>query len=364
MKVSILTVAFATMTEAAFHERRQFGNPDVSDCGLDAFEGHTSEALLFCSNILKSGTATATITNGYTTTTTTTVKTTVTVQPSATPKPTPTPTPTPTSKPSSTFISTPSVPSSSSTSIASSATSSSTSLPSSSSVPTSSSTSLSSSSIRSSSTLASSSLLSSTLASSTLVSSTLVSSTLVSSTIVSSTLASSPIISSAPPAPTTTPSCGVAGYVKVTPAYYFESSGTKNTFAACSELCKADSKCKSFGFGEANCMLFDVTVSENTNLNPTSPYTFYDATCGTALKRSPQLNISLGLPGGGINISLGLGPSAISSACSCLITRGPASTTVTRTVSSGVTRTATLVSSVTTTVGAPRGAAAAAAAYM
>ncbi|KAL6151001.1 hypothetical protein ACJQWK_10881 [Exserohilum turcicum] len=276
MKVSILTVAFATMTEAAFHERRQFGNPDgthvyilrkreltrypVSDCGLDAFEGHTSEALLFCSNILKSGTATATITNGYTTTTTTTVKTTVTVQPSATPKPTPTPTPTPTSKPSSTFISTPSVPSSSSTSIASSATSSSTSLPSSSSVPTSSSTSLSSSSIRSSSTLASSSLLSSTLASSTLVSSTLVSSTLVSSTIVSSTLASSPIISSAPPAPTTTPSCGVAGYVKVTPAYYFESSGTKNTFAACSELCKADSKCKSFGFGEANCMLFDVTV--------------------------------------------------------------------------------------------------------
>jgi hypothetical protein len=47
-------------------------------------------------------------------------------------------------------------------------------------------------------------------------------------------------------------------YVKTTPAYYFESSGTKNTFSACQALCKADSKCLSFGYGEANCMLFDV----------------------------------------------------------------------------------------------------------
>jgi hypothetical protein len=48
--------------------------------------------------------------------------------------------------------------------------------------------------------------------------------------------------------------------VKSTPAYYFESSGTKNTFSACQALCKADSKCKSFGYGEANCMLFDVNA--------------------------------------------------------------------------------------------------------
>jgi hypothetical protein len=49
-------------------------------------------------------------------------------------------------------------------------------------------------------------------------------------------------------------------YVKSTPAYYFESSGTKNTFSACQALCKADTKCKSFGYGEANCMLFDVNA--------------------------------------------------------------------------------------------------------
>ncbi|EMD89888.1 hypothetical protein COCC4DRAFT_36269 [Bipolaris maydis ATCC 48331] len=299
MKVSILTAVFAATAEAAVRGKRQAGIPDVSQCGLDAFEGHTSEALLFCSNILRSGTATTTVTNGFTRTATTTTTTTVTISPSATPKPTPTPTPTPTSKPTS---STPVPPSSSSTRIP----------PSSSSIP---------------------------------------SSTTPSSTLVSSTLVSSPS-----PTPTAPPSCGIAAYVKVTPAYYFESSGTKNTFDACSALCKADSKCKSFGYGEANCMLFDVTVSENTNLNPTSPYTFYDSSCPSEIpirKRSPQLGISIGLPGG-IGISLGLGNAGISSACSCLITSGPARTTVTRTVSSGTTTTSTAVSTVTTTKAAAK----------
>jgi len=141
--------------------------------------------------------------------------------------------------------------------------------------------------------------------------------------------------------------------VKSTPAYYFESSGTKNTFSACQSLCRADAKCVSFGYGEANCMLFDVPAADNTNYNPSSPYTFYDAGCPAELPvrmAKRQLGISLGLPGGGINISLGLGgPREISSACSCFITKGPAETTVTRTNTSNVTRTATATSVVTTT---------------
>jgi len=52
--------------------------------------------------------------------------------------------------------------------------------------------------------------------------------------------------------------CGLVGYTKDTAAYYFDSSGTKNTFATCSAACKADAQCKSFGYGEANCMLFTV----------------------------------------------------------------------------------------------------------
>ncbi|EFQ86383.1 hypothetical protein PTT_18391 [Pyrenophora teres f. teres 0-1] len=340
MRLSLVCVAaLAASIEAAAFERRQDGYPDVSDCDLDAFEGHTSEALLFCSNILKSGTATATVIKSYTTTTTTTKKTTVTIRTTPTPTPTPTltptPTSTPTSKPSSSTTPPPPPPSSSTPKPSPSSSappppppSSSTPKPppSSSSVPP---PPPSSSSVPKPSS----------------------SPTPVqpSSTLVSSTLVSSPS-----PTPTGSPSCGIAGYVKTTAAYYFESSGTKNTFAACSALCKADTKCKSFGYGEANCMLFDVAAVDNTNLNPSSPYTFYDATCPSEVpvgKRSPQLDISFGLPAG-INISLDLGPKGISSACSCLIISGPASTTVTRTQSSAIVTTATVTSTTTRTIGA------------
>ncbi|KAF2192143.1 hypothetical protein K469DRAFT_306352 [Zopfia rhizophila CBS 207.26] len=69
------------------------GNPsgDISECGLDAFAGHSAEASLFCSSILKSGTATQTqtYTTRQTVTTTRTVITTVTAPrpPSSTPSP-------------------------------------------------------------------------------------------------------------------------------------------------------------------------------------------------------------------------------------------------------------------------------------
>lgn len=90
--------------------------------------------------------------------------------------------------------------------------------------------------------------------------------------------------------------------------------------------------------------------ADNTNYNPMSPYTFYDVSCPAELPvRKRQLGISLGGPGG-INISLDLGgPRQISSACSCLITRGPAETTVTKTATSNVVSTATTTSVVTRT---------------
>jgi hypothetical protein len=76
-----------------------------------------------------------------------------------------------------------------------------------------------------------------------------------------------------------------------------------------------------------------------------SPYTFYDSACPAELPvRKRQLDI------GPIHISLGLGgPREISSACSCFIGTGPASTTVTRTQSSAVIRTTTVTSTLTRT---------------
>ncbi|KAF1994362.1 hypothetical protein P154DRAFT_539604 [Amniculicola lignicola CBS 123094] len=84
--------------------------------------------------------------------------------------------------------------------------------------------------------------------------------------------------------------CGLVGYTKATAVYYFDSSSTRSNWAACSAYYKADSKCKSFGFGEANCMLFDVLALNNTNLNPTSPYTFYEASCLTKQLEGPCSN--------------------------------------------------------------------------
>ncbi|OAL52734.1 hypothetical protein IQ07DRAFT_381562 [Pyrenochaeta sp. DS3sAY3a] len=297
----IFAAALAASADAAVFEKRQRRGPDVSDCGLDAFEGHTSEAYLFCSSILKSGTATETVTRGVTTTTTVSRRTTITVYPTSsarptpTPSPTPTPTPTPTPKPTPTPTPTPKPSSSPSPKPSSSSPPPKPSSPKPSSTPS------------------------------------------PTPVVPSSTLVVSPS-----PTPTPDAGCGIVAYVKTTAAYYFESSGTKNTFAACQALCKADAKCKSFGYGEANCMLFDVNAADNTNYNPSSPYTFYDVTCPKELPvRKRQLGISLGLPDG-INISLGLGsPREISSACSCLITKGPGETTVTRTATSAVVRTTT-----------------------
>ncbi|KAF2751877.1 hypothetical protein M011DRAFT_8796 [Sporormia fimetaria CBS 119925] len=274
-------------------------DPDsVERCGLDAFLGHEAEASLFCSSILRGGTytSTATYTSRATTTTTLTVITTLypPTAPSSTVRP-PTSTPRPTSssvRPPSSTVRPPS----------------STVRPSSSTVrPPSSTAAPPSSTVR-----------------------------------PPSSTSASPS-----PTPTTTPNCGIAGYTKTTQAYFFDSSGTRNTFAACSAFCKADSKCKSFGYGEANCMLFDVPAADNTNYNPMSPYTFYDAACPAELPvRKRQINIELP----------GLGPGAISSACSCLITRGPGEATrvVTTTLTSNrITKTETITRTVSLLPDAP-----------
>ena len=80
-----------------------------------------------------------------------------------------------------------------------------------------------------------------------------------------------------------------------------------------------------------------------------SPYTFYDVSCPVELPvRKRQLGIGIGAPGVTITLPFSR-PQEISSACSCLITSGPAGTTVTRTATSNVIITATTTSTVTRT---------------
>ncbi|KAF1958825.1 hypothetical protein CC80DRAFT_20840 [Byssothecium circinans] len=142
------------------------------------------------------------------------------------------------------------------------------------------------------------------------------------------------------PSPTPTAGCGIVGYTRDVPAFYFDSSGTKNTFAACSAACKADATCKSFGYGESNCLLFTVDATSNTSINPTSPYVFYDVSCPRELpvrnKRQVTVSLSIG------------DPAKLSSACSCYIGTGPAGVTRTTTITN--TNKATATSTVTRTV--------------
>jgi len=97
-------------------------------------------------------------------------------------------------------------------------------------------------------------------------------------------------------------------------------------------------------------MLFDILVDDNVNYNPMSPYTFYDVTCPRELpvkaKAKRQIGITLGLPG-----NSGQAPADISSACSCLITSGPADKTITATVTVTSVR-VTITQVVTSTVSA------------
>ncbi|KAF1964714.1 hypothetical protein BU23DRAFT_585423 [Bimuria novae-zelandiae CBS 107.79] len=294
MKASFfLGAALAAGSNAAAIEARQRPRPtstqadipDVIDCGLDSFVGHTSEALKMCSSILKSGTATQTAT--ATVGTTTTVKTTIIIMlypPTTSSQEPGRPT---TSTRGPTFTPRPTTSSTLSTSSR---------LPTTSSRPP------------------------------------------TTSSLLPTTSSKPTTVQSPTPSPTPTAGCGIVGYTKDTAAYYFDSSGTKNTFAACSAACKADSQCKSFGYGEANCMLFTVDATSNTNYNPMSPYTFYNVNCPVELPvRKRQADISLGL-----------GISSLSSACSCLITSGPAGTTKTTSVT--VTSKATATQTVTRTV--------------
>ena len=74
--------------------------------------------------------------------------------------------------------------------------------------------------------------------------------------------------------------CDVHGYDRSN-AYSYDGSGTYATRSACGARCSADVNCKSFGFGGAECLLYDKTVAENVNVDTASPYSFSDVGCLT-----------------------------------------------------------------------------------
>ncbi|KAJ0116043.1 hypothetical protein J7T55_004988 [Diaporthe amygdali] len=73
--------------------------------------------------------------------------------------------------------------------------------------------------------------------------------------------------------------CGQKGYDRGKGNYDYDSSGKYSTYAKCSARCVADTKCKSFGFGGNECLLFNVAVSGNFDADSGSSDTYYDRGC-------------------------------------------------------------------------------------
>lgn len=89
--------------------------------------------------------------------------------------------------------------------------------------------------------------------------------------------------------------CGQKGHDQGNGNYYYSQSSKVNSYTACSAKCAADANCQSFGVGEA-CMLFNIPLSGNFDVNRASTDTYYDKGClsssSTSLAKTPASSSS------------------------------------------------------------------------
>ncbi|CAN8104770.1 unnamed protein product [Discula destructiva] len=81
--------------------------------------------------------------------------------------------------------------------------------------------------------------------------------------------------------------CGMKGYDRGNGNYFYNASGKRNSYAACSTKCASESKCKSFGYSKSECMLFNIPLSGNFDANSGSSDTYYDRGCLSSTASSP-----------------------------------------------------------------------------
>lgn len=80
--------------------------------------------------------------------------------------------------------------------------------------------------------------------------------------------------------------CGSKGYDRGQGNYYYSSSAKLATYAACSQQCTLDSKCKSFGYSTKECMLFSNALSGNFDADSGSSDIYYDRGCVKSVSTS------------------------------------------------------------------------------
>lgn len=80
--------------------------------------------------------------------------------------------------------------------------------------------------------------------------------------------------------------CGSKGYDRGKGNYYYSQSKKLATYAACSQLCINDATCKSFGYSNTECMLFNIALTGNFDAASGSSDTYYDRGCLTSTSSS------------------------------------------------------------------------------
>ncbi|KAJ4391701.1 hypothetical protein N0V93_005321 [Gnomoniopsis smithogilvyi] len=73
--------------------------------------------------------------------------------------------------------------------------------------------------------------------------------------------------------------CGVQGRVDTDNNYFWSASKKLTSYSGCSARCAGQKRCKSFGYDDNVCMLFDESLSGNLEKDSRSDLTFYDVGC-------------------------------------------------------------------------------------
>lgn len=73
--------------------------------------------------------------------------------------------------------------------------------------------------------------------------------------------------------------CGVNGYDRDRGNYFWSASKELASYSGCSARCARSARCKSFGFNDEACMLFDLSLAENFDEDRHSYVKYFDAGC-------------------------------------------------------------------------------------
>lgn len=93
--------------------------------------------------------------------------------------------------------------------------------------------------------------------------------------------------------------CGATGFANSDNNYFWSNNRALTTYAGCSTRCSGDARCKSFGYSDNLCILFDKTLSASLAQYSQSDIVYFDIEClggnqdGATISQKPASEIFL-----------------------------------------------------------------------